>query len=333
MKRLIHGLAVGMAATLALAGAVAGDDRARALIPFDLEAGEVAEGVAVDLEGNVFTGISSQGRFLKLARGSDEAESFFELEGLQEGDFGLTGMALNGDRDQYMHGLYAAVVSSNPALNGVHWLDPFGRSPGNEWWHIEGTEQMAMANAIAFDESADHMYVSDSATGQIWRLELFGWVGYAEPEVWIADPLLEGTGALPYPFPIGANGIDVDLVGNTVYVANTERSTIVGIPITHEGAAGEPFVHAELPGVAADGIAFDRAGNLYIADPPAHTLWKLTPNGELVAVADVDDGLSGPSSVALYEDEDRLVAYVSNQAIGDPETIKHGPSIIAIELE
>ena len=107
----------------------------------------------------------------------------------------------------------------------------------------------------------------------------------------------------------------------------------MGIPITDEGAAGEPFVHAELPGVAPDGIAFDRAGNLYVADPPAHTLWKVTPDGEIVAVADVDDGLSGPSSVALHEGDDGLVAYVSNQAIGEPETIKHGPSIIAVSLE
>ncbi len=331
MKRLIHGLAVGMAATLALAGAVAGDDHARVVIPFDLEAGEVAEGVAVDLEGNVFTGISSQGRFLKLARGSDEAESFFVLDGLQEGDFGLTGMALNGDRDQYMHGLYTAVVSSDPALNGVHVLDPYGRSdPGNEWWHIEGTEQMAMANAIAFDESAEHMYVSDSATGQIWRLKLFGFVGYAEPEVWIDDPLLEGTGALPFPFPVGANGVAVR--DGTVFVAVTEQGTVVGVPILGGGAAGEPFVYAELPGTSPDGIAFDEAGYLYVADPSNHTLWKVDPEGEISAVADVDDGLSGPSSVALYEGEEGLVAYVSNQAIGPEGTVKHGPSIIAIDL-
>ncbi|MEX1296229.1 MAG: hypothetical protein AB1Z67_08675 [Candidatus Limnocylindrales bacterium] len=317
---------------VALSGAAAASGEAHVVIPFDLEAGEVAEGVAVDLEGNVFTGISGQGRFLKLMKGSDEAEPFFELAGLQEGDFGLTGMALNGDRDQYMHGLYAAAVSSNPALNGVHMLDPYGRSdPGNEWWHIEGTERMAMANAIAFDESADHMYVSDSATGQIWRLKLHGFVGYAEPEVWIDDPLLEGTGALPFPFPVGANGVAVR--DGTVFVAVTEQGTVVGVPILEDGAAGESFVYAELPGTSPDGIAFDEAGNLYVADPAAHTLWKYEPDGTITAVADVDDGLSGPSSVALWEDEDGLVAYVSNQAIGPEGTVKHGPSIIAVSVD
>jgi hypothetical protein len=64
------------------------------------------------------------------------------------------------------------------------------------------------------------------------------------------------------------------------------------------------------------------------------TLWKVAPDGAIEAVADVDDGLAGPSSVALWTDDaGTLVADVSNQAIGDPQTIKHGPSIIAISLD
>ena len=332
MKRLIHGLAMGVAATLAMAGAVAGDGHARVVIPFDMEAGEVAEGVAVDQEGNVFTGVSSEGRFLMLPQGAEEAESVFVLPGLQEGDFGLTGMALNGDRDQYMHMLWGAVVSADPALNGVIALDPFGRSdPDNMWWHIPGTETMGMANGIAFDESGDHMYVSDSAMGAIWHLPLFGFVGYAEPEVWVAHPLLEGTGEMPLPFPVGANGVAVR--DDVVYVGVTEQGIVVGIPIESGGAAGEPFVYAELPGVAVDGIAFGPDGELYVADPPAHALWRVTPDGTMSAVADVEDGLSGPSSVALWDGPEGQVAYVSNQAIGMPGTIKHGPSIIEVTLD
>ena len=94
-------------------------------------------------------------------------------------------------------------------------------------------------------------------------------------------------------------------------------------------------MHLDLPGIAVDGIAFDEAGDLYVADPPVHTLWRVAPDGSMTAVADVEDGLSGPSSVALWEDPEsgELVAYVSNQAIGPPDTIRHGPSIIAVTLE
>lgn len=338
MKRLFDVLAVSVATTLALAGGVAADERGRVLIPFDLDAGEVAEGVAVDGWGNVFTAMSGRGHFLRLARGAEDPTTLAELEGLGEGDFGVTGLAFNGEEDQYYYGLYAAVISSNPELNGIVYVDPGNAFETDfTWHHITGTEQIAMPNAIAFDDGKDHMYVSDTVLGAIWRLPRFGFVGYSAPEVWIADPLLEGTGALPYPFPIGANGVAVR--DDTVYVGNTEQSTVVGIPVLADGAAGEPFVYQELPGVAVDGIAFDPAGNLYVADPPAHTLWKVTPDGKITAVADVDDGLSGPSSVALWQNpgswnEDAgLVAVVSNQAIGEPISIEHGPSIIAIELD
>jgi sugar lactone lactonase YvrE len=334
MDRFMHAIAVACVAILASAGVVGADDHARVVIPFDPEQGEVAEGVAVDAAGNVFTGISGQARYLRLLEGNDEAESFRVIPGLEDGDFGLTGLAFNGAPSTYMYGLYSAVVSANPELNGVLYVDPMGRNdPDSAWWHIDGTEAMSMPNAIAFDGSGEHMYVTDSAAGAVWHLQRYGFVGYAEPELWISHPLLEGTGDLPFPFPVGANGIAVR--DRTVYVANTERSTVVAIPILSGGAAGEPFVYAELPGVAADGIAFDADGNLYVADPSAHTLWEYAPDGTLTVVADVDDGLSGPSSVALWEDSEsgELVAYVSNQAIGPPDTIKHGPSILAVNLE
>ncbi len=331
MNRLIHGLTMGVAATLALAGAVVGDGHARVVIPFDLEAGEVAEGVALDAQGNVFTAVSGQGRFLRLLAGAEAAESFIAVPGLEEGDFGMTGLAFNGDGDNYMYGLYSAVVSSNPLLNGVLYVDPDGSpSPDDEWRHIAGTERMGMPSGIAFGGEGAHMYVSDSAMGAIWHLPLFGFVGYDQPEVWIADSLLEGTGEMPLPFPVGANGVAVR--DDVVYVGVTEQGTVVGIPIESGGAAGKPFIYAALPGVAVDGVAFDAAGNLYVADPPAHALWRVAPDGTVAAVADVDDGLSGPSSVALWDSPEGLTAYVSNQAIGDPATIKHVPSIIAIDL-
>ena len=51
---------------------------------------------------------------------------------------------------------------------------------------------------------------------------------------------LQGTGELPFPFPVGANGIAVH--DRVVYVGVTEQGHIVGIPIEADGSAGEPFV-------------------------------------------------------------------------------------------
>lgn len=313
-------------ATLLVVSVAQGDGHVRVVIPFDLEAGEVAEGVAVDAEGNVYTGISKQGRFVRLTGGAGEPDSFLVIPGLGPDDFGLVGLAAKGSA------VFSAVVSADPDLNGVVWIEP----ETGAWGHIEGTEAMAMANAIALDDSDSFddghaMYVSDTIMGAVWRLPFVGFVGYAEPEAWIVDPLLAGTNELPYPFPIGANGLVVK--DDTVYVANTEQATVVGIPINEDHSAGQPFVAYEFEGIAPDGIAFDAAGNLYVADPPAHILWKVTPDGERTIVADADDGLAGPSSVALHTAADGTVtAYVSNQAIGPQGTVKHGPSILAVTL-
>lgn len=323
MKRCVNLVATVGAGLLALAGPVGADGHARVVVAFDIDAGEVAEGVAVNGDGDVYTGLSALGRMLVVPGGDGDAEELLVLDGLAEGDFGFTGHATN------VYGwLYAAVVSANPELNGVLSIDPDTGS----WEHVPGTEAMAMANGIGVDFDRG-LFVSDTVTGAVWRVGS-SWDSVGEYEVgqWVASPLLEGTGDLPFPFPVGANGVAVR--DDTVYVANTEQSIIVAIPILDDGSAGEPYVHLELPGVAADGIAFDAAGNLYVADPSAHTLWEVTPDGAITAVADVDDGLSGPSSVALWEDSEsgELVAYVSNQAIGPPDTIKHGPSIIAVNL-
>jgi sugar lactone lactonase YvrE len=320
MKGLVKVVALVGAGLLVIAGPVAADGHARVVISFDAQTDGVAEGVAVDHEGNVFTGLSAAGRMLRIDGGEGQPRTLMELDGLADGDFGLVGHAIGAGGE-----LYSAVGSANPELNGVIKIDPDTGS----WEHLDGTEAITMANGLA--PGLGGLAVSDSMTGTIWEVAEDPQTGAATAEVWITDPLLMGTGAMPLPFPVGANG--VALRDDTLYVGVTEQSAIVAVPVLDDGSAGEPYVFADLSGAVVDGIAFDEAGNLYIADPPAHTLWKLAVDGSLTAVADVDDGLSGPSSVALWDGPDGLVAYVSNQAIGDPATIKHGPSIIAVGLE
>ena len=118
--------------------------------------------------------------------------------------------------------------------------------------HIAGTEAIGMANGIGSDGS--DFYVSDSVAGAIWRVTIpFGGTRSRRWSRGSRDPLLAGTGAMPLPFPVGANG--VALTDQVVYVGVTEQSQVVGIPISSDGSAGEPFVYLELPGVAIDGIA------------------------------------------------------------------------------
>ena len=89
------------------------------------------------------------------------------------------------------------------------------------------------------------------------------------------DVLLTGTGALGQPVPYGANGIAY--YHDNLYVTNTEKGTVLRLPVWPDGSVGlpevwttlqevpeSPLAGAPLP-VAGDGIALDVHGNLYVA--------------------------------------------------------------------
>ncbi|MEA2026358.1 MAG: hypothetical protein U9O18_06675 [Chloroflexota bacterium] len=323
MRRWTTGVAMVCAAVLASAAvATAGD--VRTVVTFDGEVGEFPEGVAVTRQGVVYTGLSHQGRLMQI-ESPGEANDLATVP-LEEGDFGLAGLAASDHR-----GIYSTVISANPELNGVLGFDHVN----GDWFHLEGTEAMAMPNAIAFgndDIDDEVMYVTDSASGAVWRTEWVGFRGWLPAELWVTDPLLEGTGELPFPFPIGANGVAVD--DRVVYVGVTERSHIVGIPVEADGTAGEPFVHLELPGIAIDGIAITDDGDFLVADPPANTVWFIGDDSVPIVVADAADGISGPTSVFVDAGLDRQPVYVANMAqavVG--ELAPHGPSIMSIALD
>ena len=248
MKRLMEALTLSVAASLAFAGAVAADDHAawssrsmrkRARWPRALRWMRRAP-----------SSRASPARAVpQLARGSDEAESFFVLRGAPGG-------RLRADRDgaergshQYMRGLYAAVVSSNPALNGVHMLDPTGapmrvtsggisRAP-NEWpWPPLSPSTRRLSDYMyVISISATMATIPAPAALRVRRLR--------QPEVWTRPTPCRGRVRCR---SHSRRGEGVAVRDDTVYAAVTEQGTVVGVPILDGGAAGEPFVYAELPG-------------------------------------------------------------------------------------
>jgi len=142
-------------------------------------------------------------------------------------------------------------------------------------------------NGIAEDLQGN-LYVTDSFQGTITRLAQDG----SHKTVWSSDPLLAGNPAAP--LPIGANGIAFDLFFQNVYVAVTSQRRIVRIPVGPGGGAGAAQVVADGPTIdasqhttnallGADGIAFDLAGNLYVAANANAEIQVLSPSAHLVA--------------------------------------------------
>ena len=287
------------------------------------EAGEFTEGVAVNADGDVFASVTPQGRLVKIAAGSNEAEDFGKIDGLQKDDFGLLGLAVDTDGN-----VYGTVVSKNTAANGVWRFD----AESGDAERLPGTEEIAFANAVIVDD--DTIYVTDTRgpddKGAVWRIPADD-----EAELWAQGGELAGTGAAGFGFPLGPNGIDVH--DNTVYVGLTEPAKIAAIPIEEDGSAGEVTIFADLTKAApdskpaaVDGIDVDDDGNIYVAAPLVHLVLKVAPDGkEITTVADANDNLDGPASVALGDD----AVYVANfsGALGESSN-KKGPSIVRVPI-
>ena len=167
-------------------------------------------------------------------------------------------------------------------------------------------------NALTFDKDGN-VYVSDSFQGIIWKCDATcGHVGTP----WVSDPLLTTKGVPPF----GANGLEFNSTGDTLFVANTGNDTIVQIPISG-GNPGAPTVFVNSIN-GADGILIDKHDNIWVAANQADEIVVVDKTGKVIAklgdFEGVDQhglphGLLFPASPAFSADGKWL--YVTNLAI------------------
>jgi len=226
--------------------------------------GVSARGVAVDKTGNVYVSVEeirSNVRYIQVRKFSPAGEHLFTVE-VGQGTIG--GLTVKADGDVF-------VALAAGADRGVYRMDGEGALE-----LLPGTNQIFFANGLAFD-NVGNLWVTESVSmglgqGGIWRIPAHrGW-----PELCLRDALLTGTGVLGQPVPIGANGIA--FYHGNLFVTNTEKGTVLRMPVSADGSVGELEVWttlAEVPesplgGVLpfppmGDGIALDVQGNLYVA--------------------------------------------------------------------
>ena len=227
-------------------------------IPFAVS----AEGVAVDKIGNVYVSIRDgvRGKILKFT--PTGVQSLFADIGEAEAD----GLAVDAAGDVY-------IAMALGVDRGVYRVSREGES-----FRLPGTEQIVYPDALAFDKRGNlyvsELYSMDSppafGPGGIWRIPPKG-----EAELWLRDDLLTGTGSSGLGFPAGANGIAY--FHGDLYVINTDKCTVVRIPVRPDGSPGQPDVWATLQDAPespfppyglpplGDGLALDVHGNVYVA--------------------------------------------------------------------
>jgi sugar lactone lactonase YvrE len=248
------------------------------VVSFDLAAGELPEGLAIDKRDNAYVSLIAPVSEIRKITPSGEQSTFASFD---VGGFGPLGMAIDAAGT-----VYVAVASTDPATQGVYRVSADGTAT-----RLPGTEAMTFPNGLALDRRGN-LFVTDAAFGAVWRIPRGG-----PAEVWLHDPLLVGTGNLGAGVPIGANGIAVD--GDAVIVANTEKATLVRIPILQNGTAGEPEVVAEDPALLGiDGITLDVHGAVYAAINLQNAIVRVEGD-EITTIADAGDGINGVSSISF----------------------------------
>jgi sugar lactone lactonase YvrE len=297
LRRIIAALAV---TALALPiGPVHATGHVEVVVSFDAAAGELPEGVAVDKRGNVFVSLIAPVSEIRKITPSGAQSTLVDLG---VGGNGPLGLAVDAPGN-----VYAGVATFDPATQGVYRV-----SRGGTATRLPGSGAISFANGLAFDKRGN-LYVTDSPVGAVWRIPRGG-----SAELWIQDPLLEGTGELGAGIPIGANGIAYHR--NAVIVSNSELGTLVRIPIRPDGSAGTPTVIVDDPALlGADGIALDVRGAVYVAVIAQSTIVRVD-DGSITTIADAGDGINQASSIAFGTGRgDRKSLFAVNFGIFSPE--------------
>jgi len=118
-------------------------------------------------------------------------------------------------------------------------------------------------------------------------------MGLADEELFVAKPLTsEGE------FTRGIEGPACDAAGN-IYAVNYGEQGTIG-KVTPDGK-GEVWV--KLPnGSIGNGIRFDRAGMMYVADYKNHNILKINPETREVSVFAHSDEMSQPNDITIGPD-------------------------------
>jgi sugar lactone lactonase YvrE len=184
-------------------------------------------------------------------------------------------------------------------------------------WRIErdGSKSLYAAfptNSFPNDilPDGDRLLVTDTTLGAVWE------VREGDATRWVVDPLLEGTGAVGFGIPLGANGIGRTKDGGVV-VANTEQGHLVHIPVNPDGSAGTPEVFVADPRLfLSDGLAVDTRDNVYVGVVGQDTVVRVAPDASIETLAEASDGLDNPSDVTFGTSRgEQKALFVTNYSV------------------
>ncbi|MFJ8039504.1 hypothetical protein ACIRBX_03190 [Kitasatospora sp. NPDC096147] len=191
---------------------------------------------------------------------------------------------------------YAALTGIARAEDGTLFVNYVTGEASTGVWRIRPgcpPERIAalppegIPNGLTLDQEHGMLYAADSVLGTVWRIPADGGV----PEAWATADELRPVGF------IGANG--ARLHDGAVWVSNTDRGTVLRIPVAPDGSAGP--VETRLTGLdGIDDFGFTgRDDDLLAARNVADEVVHVATGGTRTVVLTRQDGLSNPTSVTV----------------------------------
>lgn len=281
-----------LAAAAVLTGAApalaSGPPAARILTTFSYAAGQTPEALAVAPDGTAYVSLSEasevarvslSGRTQVIARlPRGRTCPVFNVP-ISVGIVLLPGGALD------------VAVCDDDSDTGI-WPVQAGHAPRE----ITRLPEDSVPNGVALDPRTGYLYTTDSSLGIVWRSPASGGPAVA----WAKSPAL-----LPVSYA-GANGCYVE--GGAVWVSNTDRGTVIRIPIRGDGSAGPlGTVASGLASAGLDDFTVLPGGRILMAEYVANRIVLIRPGGGTSVIL---SGLNNPVDVMVSH---RLM-YVADSA-------------------
>ncbi|MCH8309841.1 MAG: SMP-30/gluconolactonase/LRE family protein [Chloroflexi bacterium] len=230
------------------------------------------EGVAWGLNGFAYAG-GEAGQVYRVDVEKGERSQFAQVPG----GF-ILGMALDAENN-----VYACDTGSHSVVRITQggMVSTYSTGAPDTPFHFP--------NYPAFD-SQGNLYVAASGDWKASNGKVFKVAKGGIGEVW-------NDGLVDFP-----NGLCLGPDENFLYVVMSLNSPrVVRVPILGSGASGQPETVVELPGTVPDGVAFDTDGNLYISCYRPDRIYRLSPTGNLEALAEDFEGtlMASPTNIAF----------------------------------
>jgi sugar lactone lactonase YvrE len=301
-----------------------GSDNITTVASFNASEGQLPEGVAI-MDDSIFVSFAPRVQVARLNEsltGSNTTTirnqndtTFTEVgswPAIPQNSGFMLGLAF--DRQE---NLYAAIASQTPQVkSGVYRIGPEGGNATLFATH----PMMQIPNALVFNERGQ-LYISDSGAATIFLAQPNGTV-----TEWLSHPLLQGNSTFCPNTPdlqmnIGANGMVLDRSKASLFVANSDRASIIRVPIGPDDSAGEPevFIGPDCENLAgADGMVIDETANdLVIAVNKLNKIVKVSTDNRTISTVASGGVLDFPASLAIKKDMEDPINSLGESTQGD----------------